>query len=176
MRLSELLGGPTKKVNQKEKQSIFDDLLTRSRGRLAAVAGAYAYGDADDLLQEILLQIWRSLSTFKGDSSIDTWSYRVALNTALTWRRSQSRRRKNIPSEASNLNELPVAADGHDSANLLDQFLKALSKSDRALVLLYLDDQSGKEMAEITGLTEGAIRVRVHRIKQKLADWKVGDQ
>ena len=69
-----------------------------------------------------------------------------------------------------------MAADGHDSANLLDQFLKALSKSDRALVLLYLDDQSGKEMAEITGLTEGAIRVRVHRIKQKLADWKVGDQ
>ena len=59
-------------MNQKEKQSIFEELLARSRGRLAAVAGAYAYGDADDLLQEILLQIWRSLSTFKGDSSIDT--------------------------------------------------------------------------------------------------------
>ena len=163
-------------MNQKEKQSIFEELLARSRGRLAAVAGAYAYGDADDLLQEILLQIWRSLSTFKGDSSIDTWSYRVALNTALTWQRSQSRRKKNIPSEVSNLNELPTASDGHDSANLLDQFLQTLSKSDRALVLLYLDDPSGKEMAEVTGLTEGAIRVRVHRVKQKLADWKVGDQ
>ena len=163
-------------MNQKEKQSIFEELLARSRGRLAAVAGAYAYGDADDLLQEILLQIWRSLSTFKGDSSIDTWSYRVAINTALTWQRSQSRRKKNIPSEVSNLNELPTATDGHDSANLLDQFLQTLSKSDRALVLLYLDDLSGKEMAEVTGLTEGAIRVRVHRVKQKLADWKVGDQ
>ena len=163
-------------MNQKEKQSIFEELLARSRGRLAAVAGAYAYGDADDLLQEILLQIWRSLSTFKGDSSIDTWSYRVAINTALTWQRSQSRRKKNIPSEASNLNELPTATDGQNSANLLDQFWQTLSKSDRALVLLYLDDLSGKEMAEVTGLTEGAIRVRVHRIKQKLADWKVGDQ
>ena len=166
-------------MDQKEKQSIFDELLVRSRGRLAAVAGAYAYSDADDLLQEILLQIWRSLATFKGDSSIDTWSYRVAINTALTWQRSQSRRKKNIPSEVSNLNELPTASDGHDSANLLDQldhFLRTLSKSDRALVLLYLDDLSGKEMAEVTGQTEGAIRVRIHRIKQKLADWKVGDQ
>ena len=163
-------------MDRKEKQIIFADLLARSRGRLAAVAGAYAYSESDDLLQEILLQIWRSLSTFKGDSSIDTWSYRVALNTALTWRRSQSRRKKNIPSETSNLNELPTTAQGHDSANLLDQFLRTLSKSDRALVLLYLDDLSGKAMAEVTGLTEGAIRVRVHRIKQKLADWKVGDK
>jgi RNA polymerase sigma-70 factor (ECF subfamily) len=163
-------------LDQKEKQSIFDELLLRSRGRLAAVAGAYAYGDADDLLQEILLQIWRSLSTFKGDSSIDTWCYRVALNTALTWRRSQTRRKKNIPSEASNLNELPTASDGHDPAKLLEQFLRTLSKSDRALVLLYLDDLNGKQMAEVTGLNEGAIRVRIHRIKQKLAHWKVGDQ
>ena len=166
-------------MNQKEKQSIFEELLARSRGRLAAVAGAYAYGDADDLLQEILLQIWRSLSTFKGDSSIDTWSYRVAINTALTWRRTKIRRKKWIPSEVSNLNELPTTESGHDSANLLeqlDQFLQTLSKKDRALVLLYLDDVSGKEMAEITGQSEGAIRVRIHRIKQKLSDWKAGDQ
>ena len=163
-------------MDRKQKQSIFDDLLARSRGRLAAVAGAYAREDADDLLQEILLQIWRSMSTFKGDSSIDTWSYRVAINTALTWRRTQSRRKKRIPAEASDLNELPTGTDGHDSAHLLDQFLQTLSKKDRALVLLYLDDLTGKEMAEVTGQSEGAIRVRIHRIKQKLAHWKVGDQ
>ena len=93
-----------------------------------------------------------------------------------TWRRSQSRRKKHIPSEVSDVNELPTATDGHDSANLLDQFLQTLSKNDRAIVLLYLDDLSGKEMAEVMGMTEGAVRVRVHRIKQKLADWKVGDQ
>ena len=87
-----------------------------------------------------------------------------------------SKAKEKHSSETSNLNELPTGTDGHDDANLLDQFLKTLSKSDRALVLLYLDDLSGKEMAEVTGLTEGAIRVRVHRVKQKLADWKVGDQ
>lgn len=166
-------------MDPKEKQSIFDDLLERSRGRLAAVAGAYSREDADDLLQEILLQIWRSLSSFKGASNIDTWSYRVALNTALTWRRKQTRRKKWIPSEVSNLNELPespTAQAGQDSAELLDRFLQTLSKKDRALVLLYLDDMSGKEMAEVTGQSEGAIRVRVHRIKQKLSQWKAGDQ
>lgn len=166
-------------MDQKEKQAIFDDLLDRGRGRLAAVAGAYAREDADDLLQEIFLQIWRSMATFKGDSSIDTWSYRVALNTALTWRRTQARRKKWIPSEASNLTDLPNTNSGHDSAHLqdrLDKFLRTLSKKDRALVLLYLDDVSGKEMAEITGQSEGAIRVRIHRIKQKLSHWKEGDQ
>ena len=126
-------------MDRSEKQSIFDDLIARSSGRLAAVASAYASEDTDDLLQEILLQIWSSLSSFRGDSSVDTWSYRVAINTALTWRRIQSRRKKRIPSETSDLNELPTAVDGHDPAHLLDQFLQTLSKKDRALVLLYLD-------------------------------------
>ncbi|MFK8111247.1 MAG: RNA polymerase sigma factor [Rubripirellula sp.] len=90
-------------MHGQEKQSTFDELLERNRGRLAAIARAYTHTDADDLLQEILLQIWRSLSSFKGLSSIDTWVYRVALSTALTWQRSQSRRKNRIPSETSDL-------------------------------------------------------------------------
>lgn len=163
-------------MHRQEKQSTFDDLLQRNRGRFAAIARAYAGADSDDLLQEILLQIWRSLASFEGRSSIDTWCYRVALSTSMTWRRSQSRRQKRIPSERSELSEVPANADGHDSAELLEQFLRTLSKSDRACVLLYLDDLSGSEMAEVMGISEGAVRVRVHRIKQKLAQWRVGDE
>jgi RNA polymerase sigma factor (sigma-70 family) len=163
-------------VHRQDKQSTFDDLLGRNRGRLAAIAHAYADTDADDLLQEILLQIWRSLASFERRSSIDTWCYRVALSTALTWRRSQGRRKNRIPSESTNLSEVPAATDGHDAVKLLEQFLTTLSKSDRALVLLYLDDLSGSEMADVMGLSEGTLRVRIHRIKQKLAQWRVGDQ
>lgn len=162
-------------MHRQEKQSTFDDLLDRNRGRFAAIARAYAGTDMDDLLQEILLQIWRSLGSFEGLSSIDTWCYRIALSTSLTWRRSQSRRKKNIPSEASDMGEVPAATDGHNSVELLERFLQTLSKSDRALVLLYLDDLSGSEMAEVMGLSEGAVRVRIHRIKKKLTDWQVGD-
>lgn len=158
-----------------QKKATFDELLQRNRGRFAAVAHAYTDHDADDLLQEMLLQIWRSLSSFSAKSSIDTWCYRVALNTAMTWRRSQSRRKARIPADSFDVGEVPTDQDGRDSIRLLEQFLKTLSKSDRAMVLLYLDDLSGSEMAEVLGISEGAVRVRIHRIKEKLAHWEVGD-
>ena len=162
-------------MHWREKQATFEDLLDRNRGRFAAIARAYADSDLDDLLQEILLQIWRSLATFEGRSTIDTWCYRVALSTALTWRRSQTRRGKRIPLETSDLREVTASADGHDSVKLLEKFLKTISKNDRASVLLYLDDLSGSEMAEVMGISEGNIRVRIHRIKEKLVQWRVGD-
>jgi len=64
---------------------------------------------------------------------------------------------------------------GENATRLLQQFLQTLSDMDRALVLMHLEDMSGREMAEVTGLSEGALRVRIHRIKQRLAEWKVGD-
>ena len=75
-------------MNARDFKSEFEQLLQRNRGRLAAVAHSYADGDSDDLLQEILLQIWRCLSGFQGRACIDTWCYRVALNTAISWRRT----------------------------------------------------------------------------------------
>ncbi|MGV3485540.1 MAG: RNA polymerase sigma factor [Planctomycetaceae bacterium] len=162
-------------MHRKDQQATFDDLLARNRGRWAAIARAYAGTDADDLLQEILLQIWRSLTSFEGRSSLDTWCYRVALSTSMMWQRSTQRRKKRIPAQNSDVSVVPAAIDGHDSLQLLEQFLNTLSKSDRALVLLYLDDLSGSDMADVMGISEAAVRVRIHRIKQKLSQWQVGD-
>lgn len=158
-----------------DQKSQFEQLLQCNRGRLAAIARMYANDEADDLLQEILLQIWRGLNGFQQRSSIDTWCYRVALNTAISWRRTAGRRKHKLAAEATDTNLLPGAVDGYDSVELLQRFLQTLSDLDRALVLMYLDDLSGSEMAEITGLSEGAVRVRVHRIKCRLAEWNAGD-
>ena len=155
--------------------SQFEQLLHRNRGRLTAIARTYADGDAEDLLQEILLQTWRGLNGFQQRSSIDTWCYRVALNTAMSWRRRKGHGKQKFAAEAADLNQLPGTLDGHDPVQLLHRFLQTLSAVDRALVLMYLDDLSGSEMAEITGLSEGAVRVRIHRIKRQLAEWNVGD-
>jgi len=71
-----------------ERQARFGDLLERSHACWAGIARAYAtMSDRDDLLQEIALQVWKNLDQFTGRSSLDTWAYRVALNTALAWRR-----------------------------------------------------------------------------------------
>lgn len=159
-----------------DQKTQFEQLLQRNRGRLAAIAHAYANVDADDLLQEILLQIWRSLDGFQQRSSIDTWCYRIALNTAMSWQRKTGRRNRSLSSAAADVDQLPGAVDGHDPAELLQRFLKTLSDADRALVLMYLDDLSGAEMAKITGLSEAAVRVRIHRVKSRLADWNAGDE
>lgn len=153
----------------------FEQLLRRNQGRLAAIARTYAGSDADDLLQEISLQIWRALDGFQARSNIDTWCYRVALNTAISWLRTTGKQRHALRAEAADVNQLPGALDGHDPVEMLQRFLQTLSDVERALVLMYLEGLSGSEMAEIIGIHEGAVRVRIHRIKSRLADWSVSD-
>src|SRR5947209_19748052 len=80
-----------------DQQAIFLDLLAQNHGRWRAIARGYAGPEAEDLFQEILLQVWRSLRSFRGDSAPNTWCYRVALNTALSWRRSRRARRLRLP-------------------------------------------------------------------------------
>lgn len=164
-------------MKRQNQESLFDEILKLNRGRFAGIAHAYASGsEADDLLQEILLQIWHGLAGFRQESSVHTWCYRVALNTAMSWRRKAGRKRKNLPSEARDFDAVAGTADGHDSTRLLEKFLQSLSSGDRALVLMYLDDLSGKEIAEVAGIKEGAVRTRIHRIKKRLEDWSVTDE
>ena len=158
-----------------DQKSAFEQLLARNRGRLIAISRSYARSDADDLLQEILLQIWRGMGGFKKRSSIDTWCYRVALNTAISWQRSAGKRKQRLPPDNADIDQIPGSDDGHDGSALLRQFLQTLSDTDRALVLMYLEDMSGAEMAEVMGISAAALRVRIHRIKRRLAEWKVGD-
>ena len=149
--------------------------MKRNRGRLAAVCQTYGGQQSDDLMQEVLLQIWRSFSQFEERSGIDTWCYRIALNTAISWRRAAGRRNRILPPSSTEIDKLDGTADGHDDCELLKEFLDTLNDSDRAIVLMYLDDLSGSEMADVLGIGEGALRVRLHRIKKRLAGWHRGD-
>jgi len=162
-------------VNDLNQKSLFEQLLHRNRGRLTAIARTYAGNDADDLLQEMLLQIWRALGGFQERSGIDTWCYRVALNTAISWQRSRGVRRQRLPASNADMQQIPADRDGYHDPALLLQFLQTLGDTDRALVLMYLEDMSGAEMAGVLGISAGALRVRIHRVKQKLIDWNVGD-
>jgi RNA polymerase sigma-70 factor (ECF subfamily) len=158
-----------------DRQALFLDLLKDNHGRWRAIARSYAGHDVEDLLQEILMQIWRSLGTFRGDSASSTWCYRVALNTAMSWRRSDRTRRERLPiCDDLSAAIVPARADKPDSSGLLDRLMAELPPADRAILLLSLDNVSYSEMAEIVGATEGALRVRVHRIKQWLANLNSG--
>ncbi len=129
-----------------------------------------------DLYQEIMFQLWRSLPSFAGASSIDTWVYRVALNTALTHVR---RRSVHVETpldqdhvEAADLASLDAADDTPDLGEQSERLYAAIDRLgdvDRMLVTMYLDDRSYREMAEVIGISESHVGVKLHRIRKALA-------
>jgi RNA polymerase sigma-70 factor (ECF subfamily) len=154
-----------------EEQARFLELLKANYGRWRGIARAYAGKDAEDLFQEILLQVWRALPTFRDDSAMSTWSYRIALNTALSWRRSEQTRRLRLPIQVETDPALvPSPMAQTDSWELLPRLLAQLAPADKAILVLFLDDVGYNEMALILGVTPEALRVRVHRIKKRLTE------
>lgn len=125
--------------------------------------------DKEDLFQEITLQAWKSISNFRGDAQFSTWLYRVALNTAITFFRKE---RKQV--ETTFTENFPHAKDQYDpieeQVQAMHKAIAALSKIDKALVMLYLDDYSYKEMAEVLGMTVTNVGVKMNRIKTKLKE------
>ena len=154
-----------------DRETQFLELLKDCQGRWRAIARSYAGPDVEDLFQEIVLQIWRSLATFRGESAGRTWCYRVALNTAMNWRRSTRTRRDRIPTQDGYRPEmLPSSVPASEPIGAVHQLLADQTPADRAILLLLLDDVSYTEMAEILGTTEGTLRVRIHRLKQRIRE------
>ncbi len=152
-----------------DQQARFLELLQANHGRWRGIARAYARQDAEDLFQEILLQVWRALASFRGESAMSTWSYRIALNTAMCWRRSEQIRRRRLPIHAGYSPEIvPAPAAEAGSSEMLPRLLAELTPTDKAILLLFLDDVGYDQMASILGTTAGALRVRIHRIRKRL--------
>jgi RNA polymerase sigma-70 factor (ECF subfamily) len=155
-------------MNQK---TFFLELLTANNGRWRAIARAYAGQDEEDLFQEILLQIWRSLRKFEARSAVSTWCYRVALNVALGWRRAERARRQRLPIRPGyDPAKVPSRAGPDTPSEVLQRLSAELSPTDRAVFLLFLDEIGYAEMAAILGVSEGSLRVRLHRIRKRLAE------
>lgn len=124
--------------------------------------------DTEDLFQEILLQLWRSYPNFSGASAVSTWMYRVALNTAITRLRKENNPRQALQFThiAPDLPEAEVAR-GEQEQELYGAIAR-LNKFDKALAMLYLEEKSYQEMAEILGLSVTNVGAKINRIKHKL--------
>ena len=120
-----------------------------------------------DLVQEVTLQLWRSHSSFKGNSQLSTWVYRVTLNVCLSQAKKGKRRPETVPLEwgTSKSEEFDHEKEQIDQ---LYAGIKQLKEADRAIILLYLEDKSYKEMSEILGITVTNVGVKVNRLKDKL--------
>lgn len=160
-------------ITQTATQDRFLALLDQHKKILYKVAGAYCRNpdDRPDLIQEIAAQLWRSFDRYDERHRFSTWMYRIALNVAISFYRSETRRSRNtVPAEDS---LLELAADGPGAAEegslqLLHQLIGRLDELDRALVLLYLDGNRYDTIAEVLGISETNAATKLSRIKQKL--------
>ena len=163
----------SKGMHDSERDRIFGEWLAGHKGILFKVVHAYAFEHADrqDLFQEVAVQVWRSVDAFRGDSSVPTWMYRVALNTTIAWTRKEGRhQRGKQPLEGMEGLLTTESSEGRDPrVEWLYQQIAQLKDVDRSVALLLLDGFSYKEIAAIVGLTESNVGVKINRIKSALA-------
>ena len=155
-------------------QPQFDALLGQHRRIVFKVAGTYAREPHDraDLAQEIAVQAWRSFAGFDAQRPFSTWLYRIALNVAISFARSARQRERHAVALDEQLHDVAADAPSADDERVraLYRVIDRLGALDRALLLLYLDDRSYREIAEILGITETNVATKIARLKQRLRD------
>lgn len=158
-------------MSAKEKE--FAKLIKDNQGLIIKVSRLYTntWEDEEDLFQEIVLQLWKSYDTFKGQSKISTWMYRVALNTAITLFRKKTR--SPATDELQDFHAKSFLEDDDEKqlqVSLLYKVVKMLPDVERAIVMMYLDDLPYRDIAENLGITEVNARVKMNRLKKTLKE------
>jgi len=134
-------------------------------------------GNRKDLQQEILMQLWSSFSKFDGRVKISTWIYRIALNTAISFYRNDCKHKdKKVTLDASIISLSNFATDSEHDEHIvmLYHFIEHLNEMDKALILLYLDNNKYKDIADILGISETNVATKMSRIKKCLKE-KMGN-
>lgn len=155
-----------------DKSERFLSVLQSNKGIIYKVSNAYCkkVEDRKDLIQEITLQLWRSFDRYDPQYKHSTWIYRIALNVAISFYRKETLRADNSAPLSEELFRLDENSSKQSDPNLalLQKFIAELKELDRALMLLYLEEKSYKEIAEILGITETNVATKIARIKSAL--------
>ena len=150
----------------------FLNIITNNQGIIHKVCGIYCdtSEDREDLFQEIVAQLWRSFPSFRAEAKVSTWMYRVSLNTAITHFKRDKRRPDREAFEHSSVQIVDIEYDDsyEENIKLLHKAISKLTGIEKSIVLLYLEDKKYDEIAEIVGITQNYVRVKMNRIKAKL--------
>ena len=150
----------------------FLEKIEKHKGVIFKISKMYMdnFDDQKDLFQEITFQVWKAYPTFEGKSQFSTWLYRVALNTAIIFLKSEKKRSFIKNDEVENFKIVTDDYDDGQEKKLTKMYkaIQQLTEIDKALIFYYLQDYSGKEIAENMGITEVNARVKLNRAKEKL--------
>jgi len=159
-------------MDKQKQQQFFQEIIEQHKGILFKVARVYCPNESDrqDLIQEMMIQIWQSIHKYNDQFKISTWLYRISLNVAISFYRKSSTRANRFTVVNEQMKEIPTEdkAESEQQLKLLEQFIYELKEFDKALMMLYLEDKSHAEIAEILGMSVSNVGTKIGRIKEKL--------
>lgn len=162
-------------MSKEQNSKVFMSVVENHKGIIYKIANSYCadYEDRKDLIQEILIQLWKSFDNYNSQFKYSTWIYRIALNVAISFYRKENSRKpisESFEQGFLNLSETTISDEKEKNLNALHQFISELKQLDKALMLLFLDEKSHKEMAEILGISETNVATKISRIKIKIKE------
>jgi RNA polymerase sigma-70 factor (ECF subfamily) len=163
------------RMNGEQHEARFQRWLSEHLGLMRKIVRAFAESphDQEDLFQDVLVNLWSSLPNFRGDAKETTWIYRVAFNTALAWKRGERRRHRQHAAILQQALTNGPPREPTMSQVLIDRLyaaIRQLPSVNAALVLMHLDGRSYQEMADVLGITENHIGVKLTRLRRLLAE------
>lgn len=154
------------------KEAQFKDIFQSNSKKIFHLCYGYT-GDADtanDLMQETFMKVWQNLDKFRNQALISTWIYRIAVNTCLSYLRVEKRLAKDELTDTIIENRTEEASEKPDQVAMLYQCISKLEENERMIITMVLDEVPYPEIAQIAGISDGNLRVKIHRIKQKLTE------
>jgi RNA polymerase sigma-70 factor (ECF subfamily) len=156
-----------------DKTAHFLIVIEQHKGILFKVANSYCRNleDRKDLIQEIILQLWKSFDHYNENFKHSTWIYRISLNVAISfYRKENSRKRISNPitTDIFDLSDTEISDEKETNLGILNHIISELNDLNKALMLLYLEEKSYKEISEIIGISETNVATKISRIKTKI--------
>ncbi|HMU98903.1 MAG TPA: RNA polymerase sigma factor [Chitinophagales bacterium] len=156
-----------------DKSDIFLSVVQTNKGIIYKVVNSYCQNieDRKDLVQEIIIQLWKSFDNYDDNFKHSTWMYRISLNVAISFYRKENRRKKisnPLIDGIINFSDNDDFEDKETDLGILQQMISQLKDLDKALILLYLEEKSYKEISQIIGISETNVATKINRIKNSL--------
>ncbi len=154
------------------KEALFKDIFKSNSKKIYHLCYGYTGDDdaANDLMQETFLKVWQNLDKFRNQALISTWIYRIAVNTCLSWLRVEKRQAKDKLTDNIIETKGEEISEKNEQVALLYKCISKLEETERIIISMVLDEIPYAEIAEISGVSEGNLRVKIHRIKSKLTE------
>jgi len=157
----------------KSNKALFSELINNHKGIIFKVVNSYCanHGDKQDLAQEIIITLWMSFDKYDPQYKFSTWMYRVALNVAISYFRKDKKHHDNVSMEENcifNIVDMKDDDSKNEDIKQLYFFINQLDKLNRAIMLLYLENESHKDIADSLGISKSNVATRISRIKESL--------